>query len=343
MTGFRVAPAGWYGVDGVARRPVHLRQGDGRRAARRGVRRPRRRDGPRSRRPGRSTRRARCRGNPLATAAGLATLRALHAEVYAARRRARAPTVGDARQRRADRRRASPHRLQRGRQPVQHLLRRPTRSSTTPSATAAAHRRLRRVLPRDARRAASTCRRRRTRRGSSPPPTTTRRSTGSPTPLPRRGRGPPATIAARLDAPMTARTGRCRRTTVHLVRHGEVYNPDQVLYGRLPGFHLSDHGRADGRARGARPCRGRDVAAVVASPLERAQETAAPIAAASRPRGRHRRPADRGGNDFEGTRRRARRRASLRTPSTGGTCATRSGRRGASPTSRSRPRARRRR
>ena len=29
------------------------------------------------------------------------------------------------------------------------------------------------------------------------------------------------------------------RTTVHLVRHGEVHNPDKVLYGRLPGFGLS--------------------------------------------------------------------------------------------------------
>ena len=30
------------------------------------------------------------------------------------------------------------------------------------------------------------------------------------------------------------------RTLVHLVRHGEVHNPDKVLYGRLDGFHLSD-------------------------------------------------------------------------------------------------------
>ena len=33
-------------------------------------------------------------------------------------------------------------------------------------------------------------------------------------------------------------------TTVHLLRHGEVFNPDRVLYGRLPDFHLSDRGRA---------------------------------------------------------------------------------------------------
>ena len=34
------------------------------------------------------------------------------------------------------------------------------------------------------------------------------------------------------------------QTRVHVVRHGEVYNPSGVLYGRLPGFHLSETGRA---------------------------------------------------------------------------------------------------
>jgi broad specificity phosphatase PhoE len=67
-------------------------------------------------------------------------------------------------------------------------------------------------------------------------------------------------------------------TVVHLMRHGEVENPSGVLYGRLPGYHLSDLGRkmAD---RVAEHLAGRDVTHVVASPLERAQETAAPIAA----------------------------------------------------------------
>ncbi len=70
-----------------------------------------------------------------------------------------------------------------------------------------------------------------------------------------------------------------RRTVVHLLRHGEVHNPEGVLYGRLPGYHLSDRGR---RMAGlvADSLAGRDVAAVISSPLERAQETAAPIAAA---------------------------------------------------------------
>jgi broad specificity phosphatase PhoE len=68
------------------------------------------------------------------------------------------------------------------------------------------------------------------------------------------------------------------RTTVHLLRHGEVFNPDKILYGRLPEFHLSELGQqmavlaADALA-------DRDVVEVWSSPLERAQETAAPIAA----------------------------------------------------------------
>ncbi len=66
-------------------------------------------------------------------------------------------------------------------------------------------------------------------------------------------------------------------TVVHLMRHGEVANPDGILYGRLPGYHLSDLGR-EMAERVAEHLAGRDVAHVVASPLERAQETAAPIA-----------------------------------------------------------------
>ncbi|WP_026529477.1 histidine phosphatase family protein [Haematomicrobium sanguinis] len=77
-------------------------------------------------------------------------------------------------------------------------------------------------------------------------------------------------------------------TTIHLIRHGEVHNPDKVLYGRLPDFHLSELGRrmAQGVARyfveaaeAGRPW-GTGLVAVYASPLERAQETAAPLAQA---------------------------------------------------------------
>ncbi len=68
-------------------------------------------------------------------------------------------------------------------------------------------------------------------------------------------------------------------TTVHVLRHGEVHNPDRVLYGRLPDYHLSDLGRAMAD-RIAERLRDEDVTYVVASPLERAQETARPSAAA---------------------------------------------------------------
>lgn len=67
------------------------------------------------------------------------------------------------------------------------------------------------------------------------------------------------------------------RTTVHLLRHGEVFNPDRILYGRLPGFRLSDDG-AQMAVDAAEALRGRDVREVVSSPLQRAQETAKPIA-----------------------------------------------------------------
>jgi len=71
------------------------------------------------------------------------------------------------------------------------------------------------------------------------------------------------------------------RTVVHLLRHGEVHNPEGILYGRLPGYHLSELGRkmADGVADFLKEQQ-HDIAAVVSSPLERAQETAEPIAAA---------------------------------------------------------------
>ncbi len=66
-------------------------------------------------------------------------------------------------------------------------------------------------------------------------------------------------------------------TVVHLLRHGEVHNPDHVLYGRLPGYHLSVNGQMMAAA-AADYFDGRPVAAVFASPLERAQETAQPVA-----------------------------------------------------------------
>ncbi|WP_261568804.1 histidine phosphatase family protein [Frankia gtarii] len=68
-------------------------------------------------------------------------------------------------------------------------------------------------------------------------------------------------------------------TRVHLVRHGEVFNPEKVLYGRLPGYGLSETGHRQAKVT-AEFLAGLDVAAVAASPLDRAQQTATPIAAA---------------------------------------------------------------
>jgi len=68
------------------------------------------------------------------------------------------------------------------------------------------------------------------------------------------------------------------RTVVHLLRHGEVFNPGGVLYGRLPGFKLSELGEQMAE-RAADALADRDITVVVSSPLERAQQTAAPVAA----------------------------------------------------------------
>ncbi|GAA4814268.1 histidine phosphatase family protein [Nocardioides caeni] len=66
-------------------------------------------------------------------------------------------------------------------------------------------------------------------------------------------------------------------TIVHLVRHGEVHNPQGVLYGRRDGFHLSDRGRAMADRVGEH-LGGNDITVLRSSPLERARETAAPLA-----------------------------------------------------------------
>lgn len=93
-------------------------------------------------------------------------------------------------------------------------------------------------------------------------------------------------------------------TVVHLLRHGEVYNPNKVLYGRLPEYHLSDRGRAmaelvakwlvDEAAGAGLPT------VVYSSPLERAQETAQPLAAAAGLEVRTDERLVESGNSFEG-------------------------------------------
>lgn len=66
-------------------------------------------------------------------------------------------------------------------------------------------------------------------------------------------------------------------TLVHLVRHGQVENPDGVLYGRLPGFGLSDLGRRMA-IRLAEHFADAPLTHLVSSPLQRARETIAPLA-----------------------------------------------------------------
>ncbi len=67
------------------------------------------------------------------------------------------------------------------------------------------------------------------------------------------------------------------RTVVHLLRHGEVHNPTGILYGRIPGFKLSERGQKQALTV-AEHLADQDIVHVVASPLDRAQQTASPIA-----------------------------------------------------------------
>lgn len=99
---------------------------------------------------------------------------------------------------------------------------------------------------------------------------------------------------------------------VHLVRHGKVHNPGQVLYGRLPGYRLAASGRQMAEAVASAlyrspasaetPGEPHRIGYLAASPLQRAQETAAPLA---RLLGRPVVPDERlieAGNEFEGSR-----------------------------------------
>ena len=74
------------------------------------------------------------------------------------------------------------------------------------------------------------------------------------------------------------RLNRMPAERLHLVRHGEVHNPDRVLYGRLPNFRLSDAGRGMARAAAEHvQALGRPVGTLICSPLQRAQESAEPF------------------------------------------------------------------
>jgi broad specificity phosphatase PhoE len=83
--------------------------------------------------------------------------------------------------------------------------------------------------------------------------------------------------SARAEPASTEPASQASTTIVHLVRHGEVANPGRILYGRIPGFRLSDDGQMMAKA-AAGFMVGRDVTVLLSSPLERAVETAEPIA-----------------------------------------------------------------
>ena len=91
--------------------------------------------------------------------------------------------------------------------------------------------------------------------------------------------GEPVSSSSTTPRDASAR-GNETQTIVHLVRHGEVHNPEGVLYGRLPGFRLSELGRSQAETVGRVLGTGHDIVSIVASPLQRAQETAAPLAEA---------------------------------------------------------------
>ena len=63
------------------------------------------------------------------------------------------------------------------------------------------------------------------------------------------------------------------KTTIYLVRHGAVHNPGQVIYGRMPGFPLSEEGRQQAHRLGTHLST-KNIAAIYASPLARTRETA---------------------------------------------------------------------
>lgn len=80
--------------------------------------------------------------------------------------------------------------------------------------------------------------------------------------------------SSRVSAPVS--------TLILLVRHGQTATTGKVLPGRAIGLHLSDAGKAEANGVAERLGELKKVAAIYASPLERARETAAPIAKALR-------------------------------------------------------------
>lgn len=89
----------------------------------------------------------------------------------------------------------------------------------------------------------------------------------------------PASNSAPAPSSGLTSVGGSSTTVLHLLRHGEVFNPDGILYGRLADFHLSELG-TEMAQRVAETLKDRDITNVIASPLERTQETAKPSAEA---------------------------------------------------------------
>lgn len=86
----------------------------------------------------------------------------------------------------------------------------------------------------------------------------------------------PAQSAAGPEAERTD-TDRERSTVILLVRHTDVHNPDNVLYGRLPGFRLSEKGIEQARQT-ARALADEPIVAFFSSPMLRARQTTSYLA-----------------------------------------------------------------
>lgn len=67
------------------------------------------------------------------------------------------------------------------------------------------------------------------------------------------------------------------KTTIYLVRHGDVHNPEQILYERLPGYRLSELGKKQAHDLGKFLGK-KKITALYASPMERTVETAGIVA-----------------------------------------------------------------
>jgi broad specificity phosphatase PhoE len=72
------------------------------------------------------------------------------------------------------------------------------------------------------------------------------------------------------------------QTVIHLLRHGEVYNPEKIIYGRLPRFNLSENGRkmAEVIAEAVDDPKYnlQSISQIISSPMIRAIQTGEPIA-----------------------------------------------------------------